>query len=175
MTSHDAQDDAVFKALSDPTRRRALDLLRERPMTTGELCARLERRPAPRRAAHGAEPALGRTGVLRHLAVLIDAGLIVTRTQGRIRWNHLNGAPLQRVCDRWMSRHVQVFASAVGRLKTLAETDDPPGLPAASAEPARSPMPHAPASHRTPRPERRGSAHAERRRNRRPCTPRSRT
>ncbi|MFM9958951.1 MAG: hypothetical protein ACKVZJ_12840, partial [Phycisphaerales bacterium] len=69
--------------------------------------------------------ALGRTGVLRHLGVLMDAGLIVTRAEGRVRWNHLNGAPLQRVCDRWMSRHVQVFASAFNRLKSVAEAPEP--------------------------------------------------
>lgn len=123
MMSADAQDDAVFKALCDVTRRRALDLLRDGPMTTGELCARLERHADTRAHGRHAEPALGRTGVLRHLAVLMDAGLVVTRAQGRVRWNHLNAAPLQRVCDRWMSRHVQMFATAFNRLKAFAEAD----------------------------------------------------
>lgn len=126
MTTADLHDDTVFKALSDATRRRALDLLRAGPMTTGELCARLERH-----RHRAASPTLGRTGVLRHLAVLMDAGLIVTRTQGRVRWNHFNPAPLQRVCDRWMSRHVQMFASAFSRLKSIAESDDAAEAPAA--------------------------------------------
>lgn len=131
MMSADAQDDAVFKALCDVTRRRALDLLRDGPMTTGELCARLERHADTRAHGRHAEPALGRTGVLRHLAVLMDAGLVVTRAQGRVRWNHLNPAPLQRVCDRWMSRHVQMFASAFSRLKSIAESNDAAEVPAA--------------------------------------------
>jgi DNA-binding transcriptional ArsR family regulator len=161
MIRADQQDDAVFKALGDSTRRRALDLLREGPMTTGELCARLERHPAAAARAAGGET-LGRTGVLRHLAVLMDAGLVVTRTEGRVRWNHLNGAPLQRVCDRWMSRHVQVFASAFNRLKTLAESDnldEPTPTPTAGTAAPRnagaptppvSPTRGKPASHQTP-------------------------
>jgi DNA-binding transcriptional ArsR family regulator len=161
MIRADQQDDAVFKALGDATRRRALDLLREGPMTTGELCARLERHPAGTARASTAD-SLGRTGVLRHLAVLMDAGLVVTRTEGRVRWNHLNGAPLQRVCDRWMSRHVQAFASAFNRLKAVAESDNAdeptPTPPAANSPhrdagartPAVSPARRTPASSRSP-------------------------
>lgn len=105
-------DDRVWKALSDPTRRAILDLLAARARTTGELCDHF----APRR--HGG---LGRTGVMKHLGVLERAGLVAVRRQGRLRWNHLNPVPIQRVCDRWVSRHVRGLARSADRLRELAE------------------------------------------------------
>jgi len=78
---------AVWRALADPTRRAILDLLRERPRTTGELT---EAFPTSRFA------------VMKHLAVLQKAGLVVVRRRGRERWNHLNGVPLRTAYERWM-------------------------------------------------------------------------
>ena len=69
----------IWKALSDPTRRRILDLLKERPRTTGELCDAFEE--------------LSRFAVMKHLAVLEGAELVIVRPHGRERWNHLNTVP----------------------------------------------------------------------------------
>ena len=77
----------VFKALSDPTRRAILDLLRERPRTTGELADGF---PSSRFA------------VMKHLRILAAAHMVVVRRRGRERWNHLNAAPLQQLYERWL-------------------------------------------------------------------------
>ncbi len=111
-----ADADRIWKALSDPTRRAMLDLLAEGPRTTGDLCARFERAGRDR---------LGRTGVLKHLDLLRDTRLILTRRDGRVRWNSLNPAPIQLVCDRWVSRHVRGATSALLRLKQAAEERGP--------------------------------------------------
>ncbi len=99
--------DLVWKALGDATRRRILDVLAERPQTTGEIVARFEE--------------LSRTNVMKHLEILVNANLVIVRWEGRSRWNHLNPAPIQSVCDRWISRHVQKVASSMSRLKERVE------------------------------------------------------
>lgn len=111
MTVEDRAE-LVWKALADRTRRTILDTLAERPHTTGELVARFD--------------VLCRTGVMKHLDVLERAHLVLTTRDGRTRWNHLNPAPIQQVCDRWVGRHVQHLASAMSRLKAVAE--GPPTL-----------------------------------------------
>jgi DNA-binding transcriptional ArsR family regulator len=58
---------------------------------------------------------------MKHLGVLEAAGLLVVRREGRQRWNHLNPVPIQRVCDRWVSRHVRGLARSADRLKALVE------------------------------------------------------
>jgi DNA-binding transcriptional ArsR family regulator len=105
--SSQAHADAVWTALADPTRRDVLDRLAERPMTTGELVA--------------AFPETCRTNVMKHLGVLVGCGLVIVRREGRVRWNHLNAVPIQRVCDRWVSRHVRRLASSMSRLKDWIE------------------------------------------------------
>jgi len=107
-----ADADLVWRALADPTRRAVLDLLAEGPRTTGEICAHFALKK------HGG---LGRTGVMKHLAVLADANLVLARRDGRQRWNHLNPVPIQRVCDRWVSRHVRDLARSANRLKDVLE------------------------------------------------------
>ena len=82
----------VFKALSDPTRRALLELLRPGPRTTGELCA--------------AFPQFTRFAVIKHLGVLEEAGLIFGRPRGRMRWNHLNPAPLHDLYNDWLRAFV---------------------------------------------------------------------
>ena len=101
----------VWKALADRTRRTILDILAERPHTTGELVARVD--------------GLCRTAVMKHLDVLERAHLVLARREGRTRWNHLNPLPIQEVCDRWVGRHVRHLASAAVRLKAVAEGDGP--------------------------------------------------
>src|SRR5262245_36386121 len=97
-----AQDelDEVWRALSDPSRRQILDLLRERPRTVGELCEPFER-------THS------RFAVMKHLGVLKRAGLVVDRKEGRQRWNHLNAVPLRRVYERWVNRYESQWAGAL--------------------------------------------------------------
>lgn len=104
--------DQVWKALADPKRRAMLDLLAERPRTTGDICAHFARRSAG---------GIGRTGTMKHLDVLQAAGLVIVRREGRTRWNHLNPVPIQRVCDRWVSKHVRDLARSGNRLKDLVE------------------------------------------------------
>jgi len=96
----------LWKALSDPTRREILDLLRQRARTTGELA---EAFPSTRFA------------VMKHLEVLVEAGLVVSRRQGRERWNHLNAQPLQTLYERWVRPYEAHWAAGLLRLKDLAE------------------------------------------------------
>ncbi|MET0324804.1 MAG: metalloregulator ArsR/SmtB family transcription factor [Ilumatobacteraceae bacterium] len=98
----DAAFDAVFKALASGTRRSILDLLRDGPRTTGDLCSRF--------------PALDRCTVMQHLGVLHDAGLVVARRKGRERWNHLDVLPIKMIHDRWIGEYA---ASAVDLLAAL--------------------------------------------------------
>lgn len=106
LLMHETDTDLVWKALADVTRREILDLLARRRHTTGELVENFD---------------LGRTGVMKHLDVLVEANLIIVRRDGRMRWNYLNPVPIQRVCDRWVSRHVRGIASAMARLKRHVE------------------------------------------------------
>lgn len=88
--------DAVFKAISDPTRRRLLDTLRDRP---GRTLTELEQ-------------GLGMTrfGVMKHLRVLEEANLVVTRRAGRFKYHYLNALPIQEVADRWLAPYGKPFA-----------------------------------------------------------------
>lgn len=107
MNAKDKQQDVIWKALADVTRREILDALAERPLTTGELVERFDH--------------LCRTNVMKHVEVLVKARLIVIRREGRRRWNYLNPAPIQAVCDRWVSKHVRHLAGAMSRLKEHVE------------------------------------------------------
>ena len=107
--SSDAQSDLVFRALSASTRREILDVLKDRPQTTGELCARF--------------PALDRCTVMQHLGVLEKAGLIVVRREGRERWNHLDAVPIKRIHDRWIGPYAQRAVALLDRLKTDVEAE----------------------------------------------------
>jgi len=104
-----AQDrlDPVWKALSDPTRRAILDLLRERPRTTTELVE--------------AFPHITRFGVMKHLEVLREAQLVQTRENGRQRVNSLNAIPIRQIYERWVSPFHEVWSSELLRIKELAE------------------------------------------------------
>jgi DNA-binding transcriptional ArsR family regulator len=87
----------VFKALADPTRRAILDELAERnDQTLFELCSRLA-------AKH--QVASSRQAVSQHIDVLVDAGLVRTRREGRYKFHHLDRRPLERIADRWLQRH----------------------------------------------------------------------
>jgi uncharacterized protein YndB with AHSA1/START domain/DNA-binding transcriptional ArsR family regulator len=93
----------VWKALADPTRRAILDLLRDRPRTTGELT--------------GEFPQFTRFAVIKHLGVLQQADLVVVRPRGRERWNYLNGVPLRQAYERWMRPFADRWAASLLRLE----------------------------------------------------------
>ena len=62
---------------------------------------------------------------MKHLDVLHVANLVLIRREGRHRWNYLNPVPIQRVCDRWVSRYVRDLARSANRLKDLVEGNRP--------------------------------------------------
>jgi DNA-binding transcriptional ArsR family regulator len=101
-------DDRVFKALADPTRRHLLDQLHERDgRTLGELQAGVE---------------MTRFGVMKHLGVLEAAGLVVARKSGREKLHYLNPVPIRLIHDRWIDKYTERRVSALTRLKNSLET-----------------------------------------------------
>ncbi len=114
---------AIWKALSDPTRRGIIDRLSSKPATTGDLAA--------------AFPDLSRYAVMKHLDVLENAGLVVVRREGRKRWNHLNAVPLRRVYERWVGKFADHWASALLRLEEHADAAAPEinAMPTTTTEP----------------------------------------
>jgi DNA-binding transcriptional ArsR family regulator len=100
-------DNLVFKALADPTRRFLLDVLFEREgRTLTELESQVE---------------MTRIGVMKHLRVLEDAGLVVTRRSGREKLHFLNPVPIRLIHDRWINKYTERHASALADLKTNLE------------------------------------------------------
>jgi len=100
-------DDLVFKALADPTRRSLLDRLFARDgRTLTELEAQLE---------------MTRFGVMKHLKVLEGAGLVVTRKRGREKLHFLNPVPIRQIHDRWIDKYREREVSALLDLKTSLE------------------------------------------------------
>ena len=102
-------DDRVFKALADPTRRFLLDLLFARDgRTLSELESGLE---------------MTRFGVMKHLKVLEQAGLVVSRKHGREKLHFLNPVPIRLVHDRWIDKYTERRVSALVDLKHELEKD----------------------------------------------------
>jgi DNA-binding transcriptional ArsR family regulator len=101
--------DTVFKALADPTRRSLLDRLYE---SDGQTLSALE----------GRLP-MTRFGVMKHLRVLEDAGLVVTRRRGREKLHFLNPVPIRQVYDRWVSKYAEPWAATLSGLKRELEED----------------------------------------------------
>ena len=100
-------DDRVFRALADPARRYLLDRLHERD---GRTLTELE-----------SALAMTRFGVMKHLKVLEDAGLVVTRRSGREKLHFLNPVPIRLIHDRWIDKYTERFVSALADLKTELE------------------------------------------------------
>lgn len=101
--------DEVFKALADSTRRGLLDRLFERDgQTLGELEEGLP---------------MTRFGVMKHLKVLEEAGLLTTRKRGREKLHFLNPVPIRLVYERWVSKYAEPWASALSELKTEIEEE----------------------------------------------------
>ncbi len=98
-----SDDDLVFRALADPTRRFLLDQLFVRDgRTLTELESKL---------------AMTRFGVMKHLRVLEDANLVVTRRQGREKLHYLNPVPIRLIHDRWIDKYAERPVSALADLK----------------------------------------------------------
>jgi DNA-binding transcriptional ArsR family regulator len=100
-------DDRVFKALGDPTRRFLLDLLFERD---GRSLTELE-----------SELEMTRFGVMKHLRILEDADLVVTRREGRTKLHFLNPVPIRLIHDRWIDKYRERQVSALADLKAELE------------------------------------------------------
>jgi uncharacterized protein YndB with AHSA1/START domain len=101
--------DAVFKALADPTRRSLLDRLYEED---GQTLSALER----------CLP-MTRIGVMKHLRVLEEAGLLTTKRRGREKLHFLNPVPIRLVHDRWVSKYAEPWAATLAGLKKRLEEE----------------------------------------------------
>ena len=99
--------DQIWKSLSDETRRSILDMLRTGPRTTTEIVDRF--------------PDLSRFAVMKHLDVLRQAALVVTREEGRRRINSINAVPLRMVYERWVSKFEDQWSGTLLRIKESAE------------------------------------------------------
>jgi len=102
-------DDRVFKALADPTRRLLLDRLFERD---GRTLTELE-----------SEVDMTRFGVMKHLRLLEEAGLVVTRRSGREKLHFLNAVPIRLIHDRWIDKYTERRITALTELKNQLEEE----------------------------------------------------
>ena len=100
-------NDIIWKALSDPTRRTILDLLRDGPRTTTEIVE--------------AFPDMTRHAVMKHIDVLRSASLINTKADGRKRENSLNPVPIRQIYERWMGPFAELWSSTLLRVKDDVE------------------------------------------------------
>jgi DNA-binding transcriptional ArsR family regulator len=104
-------DDLVFKALADPTRRFLLDLLFERD---GRTLTELE-----------TQVDMSRFGVMKHLKLLEEAGLVVARKEGREKLHFLNPVPIRQIHDRWIDKYTERHVTALLDLKNELEGNEP--------------------------------------------------
>ena len=102
--------DKVFKAMADPTRRRILDSLFERD---GQTLTALEQ-----------QLPMTRFGVAKHLKVLEEANLVVTRRRGREKLHFLNPVPIRLVYERWVSKYSEPMAQTLTGLKATLEEEE---------------------------------------------------
>lgn len=99
--------DAVFQALAHESRRRMLDLVRHRPgMGVGALAQEFD---------------VSRIAVMKHLALLEEAGLVVSQKEGRTRRLYFNAMPIQMIYDRWTDEYSAYWGDRIARLKYTAE------------------------------------------------------
>jgi len=100
------EDDLIWKALSDSTRREILDLLRKKPMRTSDLVAHFE---------------MSRFGVMSHLSILIDCGLVIVEKSGREKWHSINSVPIRDIYRRWIKPFEEDRADRLLKLKEFVE------------------------------------------------------
>ncbi|KAB1650524.1 helix-turn-helix transcriptional regulator [Pseudoclavibacter endophyticus] len=104
-------DDLVFKALADKTRRELLDALFERGgRTLGELVEVVNQRTE-----------MSRYGVSKHLRLLADADLVTVRASGRERVHYVNAVPIRQIYERWIDKYTEPHLRALTTLKSRAE------------------------------------------------------
>lgn len=108
INKEDQQDELVIKAIASADRRQILDLLRDEPQTTGAICKEL--------------PWINRCTVMQHLGVLEKARLIISKKEGRQRWNYLDVSPIQRFHERWIKAYAEPSASFLSRIRTDLES-----------------------------------------------------
>ena len=101
--------DPIWKALSDPTRREILDMLRDGPRQTTEIVEKF--------------PQLSRFGAMKHLDVLRDAGFVNTRSEGRLRINSLNVTPIREILERWIGKYEAYWSHTLPRVKESTESE----------------------------------------------------
>src|SRR3954453_1353145 len=102
--------DEVFRALADPTRRSLLDQLFKQD---GQTLSALQQRLT-----------MTRFGVMKHLRVLEQAGLVTTKRRGREKLHFLNAVPIRLVHDRWVSKYAEPWAAMLSELKRDLETEE---------------------------------------------------
>lgn len=102
--------DLVWRGLANPVRREILDVLKRRPLPTGELADRFGR--------------LSRFAVMQHLGVLEEGDLVIRHKRGRATINHFNPVPIQRIADRWIDRMRKPWAESLVDLKTEMESKE---------------------------------------------------
>jgi DNA-binding transcriptional ArsR family regulator len=107
--------DEVFKALAAPTRRKLLDELFRKD---GQTLSQLERRLP-----------MTRFGVMKHLAVLEEANLVVTRRRGREKLHFLNPVPIRQVYERWVTKYTEPWAATLTGIKRELEEEDDGEVP----------------------------------------------
>jgi DNA-binding transcriptional ArsR family regulator len=103
-------DDRVFRALADRSRRRLLDRLhRKNAQTLGELCQGLD---------------MTRQAVAKHLAILEEANLVASKRQGREKLHFINPVPINDIAERWIAKFDRPRLRALSELKRNLEGDD---------------------------------------------------
>lgn len=93
----------IWKALSDPTRRSILDILREAPKTTGDLSEQFEN--------------LSRYAIMKHLGILEKANLITIKREGKFRWNYLSPQPIEQIYTKWLKKYETLWVSNIAQFK----------------------------------------------------------
>lgn len=94
--------DRIFKALADSRRRKILDLIKDAPKTTGEICDHFK--------------TLDRCTVMQHLGVLERSGLVIAKREGRNRWNYMNAVPIREIYDRWINKYASPSVELLSKL-----------------------------------------------------------
>jgi DNA-binding transcriptional ArsR family regulator len=110
LVTYTDQMDDVFRALADPTRRALLDALFE---DDGQTLTALEQRIP-----------MTRFGVMKHLRVLEQAGLVTTRRSGREKLHYLNPVPIRLIHDRWVSKYAEPLAATLSGIKRELEEEE---------------------------------------------------
>jgi DNA-binding transcriptional ArsR family regulator len=112
--------DQIWKALADGTRRTILDFLRSGPKPTTAIVEQF--------------PDLSRFAVMKHLDVLRQTALVVTREEGRQRINSLNAVPIRMIYERWVNKYEGIWANALLRVKEASEPSSPTSKPTPPAK-----------------------------------------